>query len=387
MRITTIPESLKILLKGQHKFMTQNGFEVIGVASNGKALYDIKRDECIDVFPVEMTRRISPIKDLISLIALYKLIKQLKPNIVHTHTPKAGIIGMLASWLANVPLRLHTVAGLPLMETKGIKKALLIFIEKMTYACATNVYPNSNILFDFIINEKYTSRHKLKVIANGSSNGIDISYFDTDKINTSDKEELKKNIDINEGDFVFIFIGRLVKDKGLYELIEAFVKIEASNKKLILVGDYERELDQLCFKTINNLNTNNSIISVGMQSDIRPYLSISNCLVHPSYREGFPNVVMQACSMGIPCIVSNINGCNEIIIEGYNGTLVPPKNIEILKNKMIKMMLDSDWRNKLKENARFSVVSRFDRKQFWNILLQEYQDLIHSKFDLVKETF
>jgi glycosyltransferase involved in cell wall biosynthesis len=378
LRVTTIPESLKILLKGQHKFISENGFEVIGVSSSGIALDEVCKDEEVRVIEIEMTRKITLINDLFSVYNLYKIIRKEKPTIVHSHTPKAGIVAMLAAKLANVPIRLHTVAGLPLMESKGFKRKLLNFVEKTTYYCATKVYPNSKGLYDFILAQNYTIKKKLHVIANGSSNGIDTSFFNPELIDVNLKQDLKQQFGIKENDFVFIFVGRLVGDKGINELIEAFSKLNDCNVKLLLVGWAEPDLDPLKKNTIDEINRNQNIISVGFQTDVRVYFAISQCLVFPSYREGFPNVVMQSGSMGLPSIVSNINGCNEIIKDGVNGLLIPPKDIMALQNAMINLIEDKKVYNNLKNNARQMITSSFEQKLVWETLLLEYQDLLVS---------
>ncbi|MCD8417460.1 glycosyltransferase family 4 protein [Tenacibaculum finnmarkense] len=372
-RITTVPQSLKTLLKGQHKFMSQNGFEVVGVSSEGKYLQDVADDEGIRVKVIEMTRKITPLKDLKSLWELYRLLKKERPFIVHTHTPKAGIIGMLASYLANVPNRLHTVAGLPLLEAKGVKRTILNFVEKLTYKCATRVYPNSNGLKDIILENKFIASEKLNVIANGSSNGIDTAHFNSELFSKEKQQRLKTTLKIKEDDFVFIFVGRIVGDKGINELIKAFDKLSKTKYKikLLLVGSFEDELDPLQEVTKNIINTNKQIISVGYQNDVRPYFSIADVLTFPSYREGFPNVVMQAGAMGLPSIVSNINGCNEIIEENINGFIVPVKNSDALYEAMLKMMLNSD----MKLKAREMIATRFEQKVVWDALLNEYKTL------------
>lgn len=378
-RITTVPISLKTLLKGQHRFMSQNGFEVIGVSSQGPELLDVQQDEGIPVVALEMTRTISPLKDLKGLWDFYRLCKKEKPIMVHSHTPKAGIIGMLGGKLAGVPIRLHTVAGLPLMEARGIKRKILDFVEKLTYLSATKVYPNSKGLYDFILHHHFTSKDKLKVIANGSSNGIDTTYFSTENISQEQIDQLKVDLGIFPDDFVFIFVGRLVGDKGINELVEAFSKFRTPNSKLLLVGPLESELDPLEEETLKEIDCNPQIISVGFQADVRPYFAVSDALVFPSYREGFPNVVMQAGAMGLPCIVTDINGCNEIIIEGENGLIIPVKNKEAIIEAMQKMKENQALFQKLKQNARSLIQSRYEQSVVWNALLEEYQDLISSK--------
>ncbi len=378
-RVTTLPESLNILLRGQHKFMSTNGFEVIGISSAGNALYEVSQEEEIRVIEINMSRKITPIKDFLSVYNLYKLIKKEKPIIVHSHTPKAGAVAMMAAKIANVPIRLHTVAGLPLMEAKGIKRKLLNFVEKVTYACATKVYPNSKGLYDFIVEEELISSIKMKIIANGSSNGIDTSYFDSERISEKQREEFLTRLNIQKKDFVFIFVGRLVGDKGINELIDAFARIKDSNVKLLLVGGLESDLDPLKSETIHEIDKNKNIISVGFQKDVRPYFAISHCLVFPSYREGFPNVVLQAGSMGLPSIVSNINGCNEIIQEGINGSIIPSKDRESLYTVMHKIISDEAWRKQLAGNARDIIVSHYEQKLVWDALLIEYKHLLIQK--------
>ena len=175
-RITTIPLSLEKLLENQLKFM-KRFFEVTAVSSDDQRLQEFGNKQGVDTFHVDLTRQITPIKDLKAVVELYKFLKKEKPSIVHTHTPKAGIVGMLAARFANVPIRMHTVAGLPLMESSGMKRSVLNIVEKLTYSCATNVYPNSKGLKEFIIKEKLTSKNKLKILGNGSSNGIDTTIF------------------------------------------------------------------------------------------------------------------------------------------------------------------------------------------------------------------
>lgn len=379
LRITTVPVSLKVLLKGQHRFMSEHGFEVVGVSSRGQALQDVMNDEGIRTIALEMTRTISPFKDVKSLWDFYKLCKKEKPLIVHSHTPKAGIVGMLGAKLAGVPHRLHTVAGLPLMEASGIKRKILDAVEKLTYACATKIYPNSKGLYDFILEHHYTTANKLKVIGQGSSNGIDTTFFSPSQISEEQKQELKKQLNIQDADFVFIFVGRMVGDKGINELVEAFSLLKLPNTRLLLVGPFESELDPLQEKTLQEIETNPNILFAGFQKDVRPYFAISNALVFPSYREGFPNVVMQAGAMGLPSIVTDINGCNEIIIEGKNGIIIPAKNSAALTIAMQTMRREQEYYHQLKENARNMIIERYEQQAVWKAILEEYQMLIERK--------
>jgi glycosyltransferase involved in cell wall biosynthesis len=373
-RITTVPISLEKLLSGQLEFMSEF-YNVIAVSSEKENLEKLGKKINLPVFPVNLTRQITPIKDLSALFRLFVFFKKSKPLIVHTHTPKAGTIGMIAAKLAGVPLRLHTVAGLPLLETTGKKRKLLDFVEKITYSCANHVYPNSKGLMDIIIENNYCNPKKLKVIANGSSNGIDTSYFNPTLFSENEKADLKKKMGIDENDFVFIFVGRLVKDKGINELIAAFSKLQYPKNKLLLVGDYENELDPLLPETLEMIESNKNIISTGFQYDVRPYFAISDVLVFPTYREGFPNVVMQAGAMNLPCIVTDINGCNEIIIEDKNGIIIPVKDENAIFEAMKNFVSHSEKLQEMKENARQLIVSRYEQKIVWKAIFDEYKSL------------
>ena len=379
-RITTVPISLKYLIKGQMRFMSKNGFDVTMISAGGEEIKEvIKNEECRHII-LPLTRKITPIQDIKAVIKLLIYLKKEKPSIVHTHTPKAGIVGMLTSYLAGVPIRLHTVAGLPLMETRGLKRFILNFVEKLTYKCSTKVYPNSYGLKKIILKHRFTSQNKLKVIGNGSSNGIDTSYFDPKLFSIEENTALKTNLGIKKTDFVFIFVGRIVSDKGINELVEAFDKISLINEniKLLLVGPFEDDLDPLQKKTKLSINNNENIILAGYQNDVRSYFSISNCLVFPSYREGFPNVVMQAGAMKLPCIVSDINGCNEIIENNTNGLVIKVKSVNSIYNAMIKITSDKLLFNRLRLNSRDSIKIKYEREVYWGLLLKEYKYVLNK---------
>ncbi|WP_300437996.1 glycosyltransferase family 4 protein [Christiangramia sp.] len=375
-RITTIPLSLEKLLEGQLTFMNKH-YEVIAIAAEKERLERYGLKNKVRTFWIEMTRAITPFQDLKALMRLYNFLKEEQPLIVHTHTPKAGIIGMLAAKLAGVPIRLHTVAGLPLMETRGLKRKVLDSVETFTYRLATKVYPNSYELKKIILKLGYTKKSKLKVLGEGSSNGIDTTYFDPSIFEKDEKLKIKEELGIPEEDFVFIFVGRLVSEKGINELVTAFSQLHQTHPSisLLLVGPFEQELDPLSDEVLQLIKSHPKIFTTGYQEDVRPYFSIGNVLTFPSYREGFPNVVMQANAMGLPAIVTNINGCNEIIQDGLNGKIVSAKSISELKVAIKELLEDSSLRSKLTQNARKLIQMKYERTQFWQILLKEYKEL------------
>lgn len=371
-RITTIADSLKDLLEGQLRFMSQY-YEVIGISGDGDSLKAVRENEGVRTEVVEMTRTISPIKDLKAVHQLYKVLKKEKPYIVHTHTPKAGTIGMLAAKLAGIEHRYHTVAGMPLLVVKGPKRLLLNLVEKLTYKCATKVFPNSYGLKDIIITEGFASKEKLSVIGQGSSNGIDVDYFDKALQHDEDLIALKKELNI-EQQFVFTFVGRLVADKGINELAAAFdIFSKSHDAKLILVGWRESELDPLDPVTEAILKQNKDIIEVGFQADVRPYYAIADALVFPSYREGFPNVVLQAGAMHVPSIVTNINGCNEIIRAGENGLIIPVKDVKAIVDAMIYFIKHPEIHQMMRSKSRQIIVDNYRHTYIWEELLKEYR--------------
>ena len=377
-RITTVPSSIWGLLNGQLKFMSQH-YDILAVSSKGENnfLEKIGKDQGIRVHDVEMTRTISPIKDLKSVYLLYKLLKKEKPFIVHSHTPKAGTVGMIAARLANVPHRLHTIAGLPLLEATGFKRFILDVVEKITNSCATKIYPNSHVLKDIILENGFTTNDKVKVIANGSSNGINTEHYNPELFDNSSREKIRNELGFSNNDFVFVFAGRMVKDKGVNELINAFEKInnEFKNTKLLLMGDYERDLDPLLPKTEKIINTNNNIKFTGYIEDIRPYFSASDALAFPTYREGFPNVVMQACAMSLASIVTDINGCNEIIEHKKNGIIIPPKDEKALYEAMKYMLNNPENVKNMAQVSRSKIIEKYEQEVVWKALLEEYNKL------------
>lgn len=350
----------------------KQGFEVLAVSADGPEVASL-REQGIPHQAVEMTRVVSPLRDLLSLVRLIGIIRQFKPDIVHTHTPKAGLLGMVAGWICRVPVRLHTVAGLPLMERRGLMRLILVLTEKVTYACATCVYPNSKKLKAFI-EEKISPDTSLKVIGNGSTNGIDTRFFSVTEELQEKGRALRRQYNIGDESIVFAFIGRVVRDKGVNELVEAFNRLSGRmDVYLFLAGTFEDDLDPVSSQTRMIIEHSGRIITLGYVADVRPVLVGADVFVFPSYREGFPNVVMQACCLETPCIVSDINGCNEIITHNETGLLVPPKDVRSLETAMALLTTRSDLRRAYSQRARAGLVANFDQTFVWQELLNEYK--------------
>lgn len=377
-RTSTIAMSLDILLKGQLTFLN-NFYSVIAVSGADNYLQNVANREKVKTISVEMQRQISPIKDFISLVNLFLVFKKEKPLIVHSITPKAGLLTMTAAYFAGVPIRVHTFTGLVFPSKTGFTKQVLLLMDKILCRFATNIIPEGNGVKNDLLKYKITKK-PLEIIANGNVNGIDTAFFNPEIISNEEKLKLKKQLSISDDDFVFIFVGRLVKDKGINELIAAFSILSNKNKncKLLLVGNFEQELDPLKIETINEIKSNKNIISVGFQSDVRMYFAISKCLVFPSYREGFPNVVLQAGAMSLPSIVSDINGCNEIIINKSNGIIIPSKN-EVAILEAMNSLLNIDFYKNIVIQTREIIVNKFEQKIVWDAILAEYRKFEKNK--------
>ncbi len=378
-RITTVPVSLRLLLKGQMKYMKQRGFEVVMISSPAEDIDLLEEQEDCEVITLPMERKISLFSDLQALIRLKRILKNLQPDIVHTHTPKAGLLGGLAARWAGVPVRLHTIAGLPWMEAKGPIRWLLKLMEKLTLLNVHRAYPNSKGLLQFLHNEGVGKNNsKLKLLGHGSSNGIDCNYFSRDSVEKAFAEDLRKNTGLSADGWVWIFAGRLVREKGIQELLQAFTTIlqDYPGDQLWLLGDEEQERDPLRLEDKTLIDTHPSIIRWGFQKDVRPYFSAADVLVFPSYREGLPNVPLQAGAMECALILSDINGCNEIVEEGVNGLLVPPKTVEPLMAAMRKIRCDSDMRDRFGQKSRERIQSLYSREQIWKLIEGEYRDML-----------
>lgn len=371
-RVATVPLSLNILLRNQFKFLRKY-YHVVAISSPGEDLFEVGTRENVDIKGIEIKRKISIINDITALYKLYVYFRKEKPLIVHSITPKAGLLSMMAAKLAGIPIRMHTFTGLIFPTSTGAMKHLLIWMDRLLCYCATNIYPEGQGVRNDLVKYNITKK-PLKILANGNVNGIDLTFFDPSIFSEEDKLSLKEKLAILPDDFVFIFIGRLVKDKGINELIHAFKKLSSSKAKLLLVGSLEPD-HGLEDNTLHEIKNNPDIISVGFQKDVRLFLAISDALVFPSYREGFPNVVMQAGAMGLPSIVTDINGSNEIIIHNENGIIIPPKNDLFLYESMVMVSKDHALREKLKRNARQMIADRYQQSVVLNALLEEYKNL------------
>lgn len=349
-------------------------YEVVLVSSPGKEMDEIVMEYGIRGISIPMERHISLIKDAKSLIILIKTFRKEKPTMVHSMTPKAGLLCMIAGWLTRVPVRVHTFTGLVFPTSTGVKQKILMLTDAITCACATHIIPEGEGVKNDLLNNGITKK-PLRVLGYGNVRGIDMERFSLRPEIIKMANQLRKK-DV----FTFVFVGRIVRDKGMDELMVAFEQLskERSNIRLFLVGSFEDSLDPISdrAKTIINNNTSIEYIEEKSGDEFVAYYAASDCFVFPSYREGFPNTVLEAGAMGLPSIVTDINGSREIIVNGKNGVIIPSKDTNALYHAMKKMIEDNESRQQMASNARQMIADRFEQSFVRQCLYDFYDEIL-----------
>ena len=377
-RVTTHPRTLYAFCRGFLAELSED-YEVIAVSSPGEKLDDLSQSEKVRCIPVRMERPISLLKDLVSLFNLIKVFKSERPQMVHSMTPKAGLLSMIAARITGVPVRIHTFTGLVFPTSTGFKRKLLMLTDRITCACATHIIPEGmGVKHDL---ESYGITCKpMQILGYGNVRGINLQYYDRTEGVLNDAAKIRQTLGIGQDCFVFIFVGRLVGDKGINELVAAFDKLcsQVSNLYLLLVGHDEVQLDPLAENTLRTIAGNPCIHAVGEQQDVRPWYAASDALVFPSYREGFPNVVIEAGAMGLPSIVTDINGSREIIRQNVNGVIVPSHDADALFQTMSEFINHPEKMKEMGKKARPLVASRYEQTFVRRCLKDFYRSVLNG---------
>lgn len=370
-RATTVPMSLNAFCKGMLKELSEK-YEVVALSSPGKEMEEVAKRENVRTIIIPMERHIFPMKDIISLWRIFKALQIEKPTIIHSMTPKAGLLCMIAAWLCRVPVRVHTFTGLVFPTATGLKRKILMATDWLTCACATHIIPEGEGVKNDLLSNGITKK-PLKVLGYGNVRGVDMDYYSLRPEVVEKAKEFKKDI------FTFVFVGRIVGDKGINELCEAFDRLSGIVKaRLVLVGPFEDNLDPISDKSRKIIERNPSIEAVGGKfgDELLAYYAASDCFVFPSYREGFPNTVLEAGAMGLPSIVTDINGSREIIVDGKNGVIIPSKNADALFDAMMNMMEDKSARDRMASNARQMIADRYEQGFVRKCLYDFYTEIL-----------
>ena len=373
---TTVPETLETILKNQPRYLAGH-FQVELATSPSESFSKVGHNEGLVVHRVPMMRGISVLNDLVSVVRMVRVLCRVRPALVHSYTPKAGLVTMLAAWLCRVPVRVHTFTGLIFPTEQGLRQKLLIWVDRLICACATHIVPEGLGVKKDLESFRIT-RKPLRVIGYGNIAGVNTAYFSAVAPGVAQSAaELRKRLGLGAEEFLFCFVGRLNKDKGLAELLQAFRALPTT-AHLALIGD----LDQTApvdAATLAAIRSHPRVHALGFLGDIRSALGAADLLVLPSYREGFPNVLLEAGAMALPVIATDINGCNEVVEPGFNGWLVPPRDSPALEEAMrLAMQMPAPVRDQMCQHARARIQQRFERQQHWERMGAFYQGLLDS---------
>ena len=406
-RCATIGLSLNIFCKGILQDLKNQGYEVVAVSSPDEDLKQVAAREDVRTIGVEMERKISLFKDMKALWALYRVFRAEKPDMVHSMTPKAGLLCMMAAWMARVPYRVHTFTGLIWPTTSGIKRKILMMTDRITCACATHVIPESLGVLDDLKNFGITKK-PMRLLGYGNVKGVDLSFWQKPEKLGVWSEEFGAIAPDGRKLFTFLFVGRIVGDKGINELVSAFNKLierkkekgEGRSCRLVLVGWIEDHLDPVTPETRHLIDTMPEIEAVGPKpvEDLLAYYAAADCFVFPSYREGFPNTVLEAGAMELASIVTDINGCRDIILKAIdsqyvsqhlqpgeamsireNGVMVPSKDADALYEAMCWMMEHEEERLQMGKQARQIISERWEQGFVREKLYEFYREVLSER--------
>lgn len=372
-RATTVPQTLNRFCKGVLKELSKE-YEVIALSSPGPFMDILREREGVRTIEIPMERHISIKKDFKSLARLIRVLKKEKPDMVHSMTPKAGLLCMIAAWWTKVPVRVHTFTGLVFPTSTGMKKRILMFTDWITCRCATHIIPEGEGVKKDLLDNHITNK-PIKVLGYGNVRGVDLDYYDR-----TPEVERKAALIRDPHKFSYLAVGRKAGDKGFNELITAFKKLysEFPQIRLFLVGASEDNLDPIGKETKEAIDSIKDIHSIDHLegSDFLAYYAASDCYVSASYREGFPNTVLEAGAMGLPSIVTDINGSREIIIDGFNGFIVPSHDADALYNAMREMLVNPAKRKQMASVSRRHIAERYEQSFVRKCLYDFYHGIL-----------
>ena len=371
--MTTVPQSL-FFLTGQVGYMKERGFDVHAVSSPGEFLSQFGEHERIPVYPVEMPRRITPWRDVAALFRIWKLFRRIRPHIVHAHTPKGGLLGTIGAWLARVPVRIYHMHGLPFTTASGCKRALLIWSERISCTFAHQVWCVSSSVRQVATDNRLCPQGKIRVLARGSINGVDAGgRFNRAHLSPALRDDTRRRYAIPAEALVLGFIGRIVRSKGIIELAVAWtiLRQEFPELRLLLVGPHEPQ-DPIPSEIDRQLRRDARVHLVGEEWNVPPLYAAMDVLALPTYREGFPTVLLEAASMEVPVVATRVPGCIDAVQEGVTGTLVPPYDAVALADAIGLYLRNTDLRLRHGAAARQRVLRDFRPERIWQATHQEY---------------
>ena len=383
--VTTVAASLWGLLSGQIAFMKSRGLDVRGIASPGPLLDEAAQREGMPVCAINMARRIEPLNDLISLWRLWRQLRRWRPAIVHSHTPKGGLLGMLAAAAARSPLRIYHLRGLPLETAVGWRRHLFRFTEWLACRAAHQVFCISESLRQEALRANLCPPDKIKVLHRGSGNGVDARHrFNPARF---DRDLVRRQLEIPSGVPVLGFVGRMARDKGIVDLTQSWEMLAAHRPDLhwIIIGDVDSR-DPIPPKIHDRLRSDPRVHVLGFVRDVAPWYAAMDVCVLPTYREGFGNVLLEAAAMKLPVVATRVTGCIDAVIDGQTGILVAPRDAQSLAMAIARYLDDPKLRQRHGQAGRRRVLEDFRPGDIWSALYDEYRTLLRHRGILIAES-
>lgn len=378
-RVSTVPFFVFTQLRSQLEALATSGAEVCIVTSNDELGNNVQKIKDCSFKPVSIPREISLLSDLKALFKLWLLFRKERFDIVHSTTPKAGLLCAIAAKLAGVPVCIHTFTGQAWVTMTGLKKRLVQQSDKLIAKLNTMCYADSFSQKEFLVNNRIILKDKIKVIGSGSLAGVDIERFSL-RFTEEEKIKFKASLNIDESAKILLFVGRVTKEKGIFELLEAIKHTlqQGHNIVLIVIGPFEHKNEQEV-RLVAEQSCSDRVHFMGFKESPENYMAITDILCLPSYREGFGTVVIEAAAMQVPTIGTNIYGLTDAVVNGKTGILVEPRNASQLADAIEKLIVDDVLRNKLGQQAKERAVNEFSSKKCDELLIQEYQTLLKIK--------
>jgi glycosyltransferase involved in cell wall biosynthesis len=363
-----------MVLRGRLRALRESGFHVILICSPGPLLDETAAAEGVERIPVPMERKIAPWADLISLVRLWRVLRRLRPDITDFSTPKAGLLGNIAAFLCGVPVRIYTLRGLRLETARGIQRRILRVTERVAAWCAHSVVCNSESLKKQALAHGIAPKRKLKLLGDGSSNGVDVEHF------CPGQDSMRVALGLPRKIPVIGFVGRLTRDKGIAELILAFDSLlEVMHARLLLVGWFDRSEDAVDPALCRYIRDHPYIVCTGYVADTAPYYRAMDVMVLPTWREGFPNVVLEAAASGVPVITTIATGARDAVLPEVTGVLIPPGDPEELRKALLRLLKSARRRREMGAAARKWVIEHFVNGRVMRLSIAFYKSLLKAQ--------
>ena len=372
-RVATIPFVVALHMRPQLEAAIRAGHQVDVVCSDGPEAARIREMPGVRLFTLPIHRRISPLRDLMSLVRLYVHIRREHYDIVHSMTPKAGLLAALASLLARVPCRMHHFTGQPWVGMRGLPSLLARASDWLIVRLNTTCYADSASQAAFLEARKIAPRGSIRVLGDGSFSGVDLTRFDPERLR-GERDSVRGELGIPSAALLVGYVGRLTPEKGLTELLEAQTALRNNcDPWILMAGPYHPDIEPLPAEVLSTLERGEKVRWIGYTETPERYMAACDIICLPSYREGFPLVMIEAAALGLPVVATRIVGSVDAVEDEVTGLLVEPRNARDLARGLARLCVDPELRAKLGRAGRARAIDLFSSKRVNGLLLEEYE--------------